>query len=148
MKVKILDDRVTPDMLGYKTKGSAAIDLYALPDRKLYANYIFGGRYTEFKTGIAIEVPEGFVGLIVPRSSTGSSGINLANSTGVIDSDYRGEILLRLISWSPTKEIVIKEPTRVAQLLIMPVEQVDIEIVEELSETDRGGNGFGSTGTK
>ena len=72
----------------------------------------------------------------------------LANTVGVIDSDYRGEIKLRLVKWKveSAKPIEIKEPVRVAQLLIMPVKQVDIEIVDSLEDTDRGENGFGSTG--
>ena len=148
MKIKIVDKRITPDMLGYKTKGSAGIDLYALPN-KYYANsLVWHGIYTEFSTGIKLEIPEGHVGIIVPRSSSGSNGLMLANTVGVIDSDYRGEIKLRLVKWKveSAKPIEIKEPVRVAQLLIMPVKQVDIEIVDSLEETDRGENGFGSTG--
>ena len=148
MKIKIVDKRITTDMLGYKTKGSAGIDLYALPNEYYANSLVWHGIYTEFSTGIKLEIPEGHVGIIVPRSSSGSNGLMLANTVGVIDSDYRGEIKLRLVKWKvePSKPIEIKEPVRVAQLLIMPVKQVDIEIVDSLEETDRGENGFGSTG--
>ena len=146
MKVKILDERITPNMLSYQTKGSAGIDLYALPNENIGDNFIIANRYSEFKTGIAVEIPEGYVGIIVPRSSIGSSGIMLANTVGVIDSDYRGEILFRLVAWSLSTRIRLDQPLRVAQLLIMPVNQVNIEIVKELPDTERGENGFGSTG--
>ena len=148
MKINIVDKRITPSMLGYKTKGSAGIDLYALPNENYAKSLVWNGIYTEFSTGIKLEIPEGHVGIIVPRSSSGSSGIMLANTVGVIDSDYRGEIKLRLVKWGveQANPIAIKEPVRVAQLLIIPVKQVDIEIVDSLEETDRGENGFGSTG--
>lgn len=148
MKINIVDKRITPSMLGYKTKGSAGIDLYALPNENYAKSLVWNGIYTEFSTGIKLEIPEGHVGIIVPRSSSGSNGIMLANTVGVIDSDYRGEIKLRLVKWGveQSNPIAIKEPVRVAQLLIMPVKQVDIEIVDSLEETDRGENGFGSTG--
>lgn len=148
MKINIVDKRITPSMLGHKTKGSAGIDLYALPNENYAKSLVWNGIYTEFSTGIKLEIPEGHVGIIVPRSSSGSNGLMLANTVGVIDSDYRGEIKLRLVKWGAEQSnpIAIKEPVRVAQLLIMPVKQVDIEIVDSLEKTDRGENGFGSTG--
>lgn len=147
MKVVITDDRIKPDMIKYKTSGSAGIDLYALPNESKSGseNMCIFGYNTVFHTGIKVEIPEGYVGLIFPRSSVGFKGLRLANSTGVIDSDYRGEILIGINSWSP-KNTEIKEPVRVAQLCVIPCPQVEIEIVEELSETERGENGFGSTG--
>ena len=137
MKVVITDDRLTPEMIGYKTEGSAGIDLYALPNNVTADNTIYYGYNQVF--------PKGHVGLIFPRSSVGFSGVRLVNSVGVIDSDYRGEIKLGLTSWMP-KSSMIKEPTRMAQLVILPINKVEIEIVEKLEETERGENGFGSTG--
>lgn len=146
MKVVITDDRLTPEMIGYKTEGSAGIDLYALPNNVTADNTIYYGYNQVFSTGLKVEIPKGHVGLIFPRSSVGFSGVRLVNSVGVIDSDYRGEIKLGLTSWMP-KSSMIKEPTRMAQLVILPINKVEIEIVEKLEKTERGENGFGSTGS-
>ena len=117
--------------IGYKSDGAAAIDIYALPTKN--------GYFDGYKTGIAVEIPEGYVGIIVPRSSTGIKGYTIKNTIGVIDSDYRGEIKLHLF-------VPVTQKIRVAQMLIMPCPQFNIEFVESLSETDRGEGGFGSTG--
>lgn len=145
MKVKLLDKRLTPDMLGYKTEGSAGIDLYILPNTT--KDVITSNGYHTFRSGIAIEIPEGFVGIILPRSSSSALGIALANTAGVIDSDFRGEILFKIFKWNKDAEdIEVKAPMRIAQLLIMPVIQVELDFVDELSKTERGVNGWGSTG--
>ena len=131
IKIKILDDRIKPEEIGYKTEGAAAIDIYALPTEN--------GYFQGYSTGIAVEIPDGYVGIIVPRSSTGIKGYTLKNTLGIIDSDYRGEIKLHFFT-------PIMEKMRVAQMLIMPCPQLDIEFVKELGETKRGTGGFGSTG--
>ncbi|BCJ85317.1 deoxyuridine 5'-triphosphate nucleotidohydrolase [Effusibacillus dendaii] len=99
-------------------------------------------------TGIAIELPSPqFVGLVFPRSGISTKhGINLANSVGVIDSDYRGEIQCVLVNQEDT-DYTIQPGERIAQLVLMPVVQADVQIVEELNPTDRGSSGFGSTGS-
>ena len=131
IKIKIVDSRIRMEEIGYKSDGAAAIDIYALPTKN--------GYFDGYKTGIAVEIPEGYVGIIVPSSSTGIKGYTIKNTIGVIDSDYRGEIKLHLF-------VPVTQKIRVAQMLIMPCPQFNIEFVESLSETDRGEGGFGSTG--
>lgn len=101
--------------------------------------------FIEYDTGIGLEIPEGYVGLIYPRSSISKTGHILANSVGVIDSNYRGSIKVRFKTIPDCKEYEIGD--RVAQLIIMPYPSIEFEEVEELSNTDRGNSGFGSTGT-
>ena len=131
IKIKIVDSRIRKEEIGYKSDGAAAIDIYALPTKN--------GYFDGYKTGIAVEIPEGYVGIIVPRSSTGIKGYTIKNTIGVIDSDYRGEIKLHLF-------VPVTQKIRIAQMLIMPCPQFNIDFVESLSETDRGEGGFGSTG--
>lgn len=100
-----------------------------------------------YHTDIAVEIPEGYVGLIFPRSSIYKKSLRQSNSVGVIDSGYRGEII---VTFNPTTDVVpaIYQPgERFAQLVIVPCLDYDVEEAEELSETDRGEGGFGSTGT-
>ena len=114
--------------------------------RMPYDQYSFHNEYSIephkslcINTGIHVQIPEGYVGIIVPRSSTGIKGYTIKNTIGVIDSDYRGEIKLHLF-------VPVTQKIRIAQMLIMPCPQFNIEFVESLSETDRGEGGFGSTG--
>ena len=141
LKIKKLYPNVQLPTPAYATSGSAGIDLYATvsvrtiePDQVVTAN-----------TGIAVSIPKGYVGLITPRSGLGTKGLVLGNLTGVIDSDYRGEIILQLWNRSNTP-IAINNLDRVAQMLIVPVAQPVIELVDELDATERGDKGFGSTG--
>ena len=100
-----------------------------------------------YHTDVAVEIPEGYVGLIFPRSSIYKKSLRQSNSVGVIDSGYRGEII---VTFNPTTDVVpaIYQPgERFAQLVIVPCLDYDVEEAEELSETDRGEGGFGSTGT-
>ena len=134
----------------YATKGAAGLDLYAINcATDDYDNIIY-------HTGIAIEIPEGYVGLLFPRSSCCYTDLMLTNCVGVIDSDYRGEILIKYklfphMQLIPEQkiisgEIIYTDEDRVGQLVIMPVAKVKLEEVLELSETNRGENGFGHTG--
>lgn len=100
------------------------------------------GKFTEYGTGIAVEIPEGYVGLLFPRSSISKYGLYLANSVGVIDSNYRGEIKLRF--YGKTGMYLVGD--KVGQLIIMPYPTVEFEECENLAKTDRGDGGFGSTG--
>jgi dUTP pyrophosphatase len=97
-------------------------------------------------TGIAIEIPMNHVGLVAIRSSVGKAGVALANSVGVIDSDYRGEIKLCLTYTAGSGGHYIRKGQAVAQIVIMPVLQVELVEVDALSTTERGDGGFGSTG--
>ena len=95
--------------------------------------------------GLAFEIPKGYVGLLVPRSSCSKMGIQMPNSIGVIDSDYRGEVKA-VFKESKPDPLIYDLGDRVAQLLIVPIELATFTEVEELSETERGCGGFGSTG--
>jgi dUTP pyrophosphatase len=138
VKIKKLDSKaVTP---AYAKAGDAAMDLTAISIAKVDKDE-FG--YLEYGTGLAIEIPEGYVGLLFPRSSISNSGLILTNSVGVIDSGYRGEIKFRFKHIPDTS--FYKVGDRIGQLIIMPYPQIEFEEVQELSSTERGEGGFGST---
>jgi dUTP pyrophosphatase len=136
LKIKKLDDRAS--IPSYAKKGDAGIDLVA-------TTTMSNGYFVEYGTDLAIEIPEGYVGYIFPRSSISKTDHYLRNSVGVIDSGYRGEIKVRM-SIPALGAKNYKNGDKIAQLIIMKLPWVDIEEVEELSETDRGKGGFGSTG--
>lgn len=100
-----------------------------------------------YHTDIAVEIPEGYVGLLLPRSSVFQKSLAQTNSVGIIDSGYRGELVVKFRSTVPTIPAVYKEGERFAQLVIVPYLTYDVEEVEELSNSERGEGGFGSTGT-
>ncbi|MDR2538101.1 MAG: dUTP diphosphatase [Bifidobacteriaceae bacterium] len=98
-------------------------------------------------TGIKIEIPAGYAGLVVPRSGNAiHRGLTVLNTPGVIDSGYRGEVQVILYNASSDTKITVKPGERIAQLLIQPVVFADIKIVEKLSSSERNADGFGSTG--
>ena len=128
------------------TDGSVGLDLRARIEAPLY---LWPGHAYGIKTGVHVEIPVGFVGLVCPRSGLSVAGIRGGNSPGVIDPDYRGEI--QAILWNTgTQEFVIAPGDRVAQLLIMPTPEIVIvpTSLEDLTDTSRGTGGFGSTGVK
>lgn len=143
LKIKILDDRATP--MTYGTEYSAGADLYNLKGERVEIK----PHCTQLiHTGIAMEIPEGYVGLIFARSGLATKrGLAPSNKVGVIDADYRGEIMVSLHNHSDTTA-VIEGAERVAQIAIVPFLKAEFEVVEELSDTVRGAGGFGSTGTK
>jgi dUTP pyrophosphatase len=103
------------------------------------------GKFSEYGTDLAVEIPRGYVGLLFPRSSISNTDHFLRNSVGVIDSGYRGEIKLRMsIPALGEKEYIMGD--KVGQLIIMKLPWVEVEEADELSDTDRGEGGFGSTG--
>lgn len=127
----------------YATTGSAGFDLFCNNKEDIIAK---PNEVVKIPTGIKMSIPEGYFGAIYPRSSAGiKSRISLANSTGIIDSDYRGEIILFLVN-NGDKELVISNGDRLVQMVIQPFVQVDIELVDSLDETERGEGGIGSTG--
>ena len=137
LKVKKLrPDAVLPVR---KRKGDAGLDLYAVEDVVLKP-----GEWKAVPTGIAVEIPEGHFGLIKDRS-----GLALKHAlhclAGVVDENYRGEIKVVMINLG-REEFKIEKGTRIAQLLIVPYLSVEVEEVEELSDTERGERGFGSSG--
>ena len=129
----------------YGTEYAAGADLYACIDEKISFE---PGETKLIKTGVAMEVPIGYAGLIYARSGLASKrGLAPANKVGVVDSDYRGEIMVALHNHSnEVKEIEPQE--RIAQFVITPYLKAMFEEVEELDETIRGEGGFGSTGKK
>lgn len=143
-KIKLMHkDAVEP---AYKTPGSNAFDVQVMIDSGRCCDTIMPGQPVKYGTGIAVQVPEGFVGILTIRSGKGTKdGLKLSNTIGVIDSDYRGEIFMSLWTERPAG-CKIEHGERVAQLLIMPCPQSMLQIVDELDETDRGDGGFGSTG--
>lgn len=141
IKVKKLNDKaVLPQR---STPGSAGADLRAMTDGPVT---VLPHKTVMLSTGIAVEIPEGYVGLIYARSSLGSKrGLAPANKVGVIDSDYRGEIKVALHNHSDDTQTV--EPgERVAQLVVVPFLPAVYEEAEDISDTQRGTGGFGSTG--
>ena len=128
----------------YASSGAAAMDIHACLDDDVT---IQPGQRVMIPTGLAIALPDaGYVALIFARSGLGvKHGIVPANCVGVIDSDYRGEILVGLQN-SGGSEFTIQPGDRIAQLMVVPVVQPRLRLVDELDETDRGAGGFGSTG--
>ncbi len=127
----------------YQTKEAAGFDLHAIEDAILKV-----GERKLIGTGLAFEIEKGYEVQIRPRSGLAFKyGITVLNSPGTVDSDYRGEIKVLLINLGE-KEFEIKKGDRIAQAVIAPVIQAKIKEVEELSSTDRGSGGFGSTGVK
>lgn len=127
----------------YGTEFSAGADLYACLDEPLT---IAPGQTVSIPTGIALEVPEGYAGLVYARSGLGvKQGLAPANKVGVIDSDYRGELLVMLHNHGQHSQ-TITHAMRVAQLLITPVLHPAYAQVDTLTQTARGSGGFGSTG--
>ena len=98
-----------------------------------------------YHTGLAVEIPEGYFGMLVPRSSISKKSIGLTNCVGIIDSGYRGEVMAKFKTTTNVVPAVYKVGERICQLLILPVLDVQFEEAEQLTETDRGEGGFGST---
>lgn len=136
---KMTSEAVTPS---HRRFGDAGYDLSSFEDvilepfeRKL------------IKTGISIELPLGFAALVIPRSGNAiNKGLSLVNTPGLIDSNYRGELKAIAINLDPKTPIEIRKGDRIAQLIIIKAEEVDFTEVDELSETERGSGGFGSSG--
>lgn len=142
VKYKLLDPRAKAP--AYATAGAAAADLCALLDEPLT---LAPGQRTMIPTGLAIELPDAqCVALLYARSGLAiKHGLTLPNCVGVIDSDYRGEVRVGLINLG-TEPYTIQPGERIAQLCIAPVWQAAFVQAEDLSDTDRGAGGFGSTG--
>jgi dUTP pyrophosphatase len=126
----------------YAHVGDAGMDLYAAEDAVLRP-----GERALVATGIAVAIPEGFAGFVLPRSGSAiHRGLSLVNAPGLIDSHYRGEVKVVAINLDPRDPIVISRGDKVAQLVIQPVVLAELLEVAELDETARGEGGFGSTG--
>ncbi|RDH82542.1 MAG: dUTP diphosphatase [endosymbiont of Galathealinum brachiosum] len=148
LQLKILDSRIGSEipLPEYATDGSAGMDLRACIDGSITLK---PGDTELIPTGIAIYISDpGYAATILPRSGLGHKhGIVLGNLVGLIDSDYQGQLFISC--WNRgNKEFTIDAGDRIAQLVILPVLQVELETVEEFSNSDRGDGGFGSSGHK
>lgn len=144
--VKILDARLKEHMPAYSTEGSAGLDLRAMLDEPLT---LAPGETVLIKTGLAIHLADpGYAAMILPRSGLGHKhGIVLGNLVGLIDSDYQGELMVS--TWNRGREPFTIEPLqRLAQLVVVPVVQMQMRVVDDFKASERGAAGFGSTGTK
>ena len=143
--IKPLSEKIGKDipLPYYATEGAAALDLHACIDEPVL---IPAGERALIPTGLAVAIPEGYVGIVAVRSSMGiRRGITLSNAIGVIDSDYRGPLGLGLLN-TTAEPYEVRPGDRVAQMMIVPVAQPELELAEELPETARGAGGIGSTG--
>ncbi|MDO4779010.1 MAG: dUTP diphosphatase [Tissierellia bacterium] len=138
--LKIKTDGTVPM---YATEGAAGFDLFCANEEDIIAK---PNEVVVIPTGLRVQIPEGYFGAIYPRSSAGIKlRFKLANSTGIIDSDYRGEIVIFMVNESE-KDHIIHKGDRLVQMVIQPYLKVKIMPVEELDDTDRGEGGIGSTG--
>ena len=147
IQFKVLRDAARSNLPAYATSGSAGLDLRACIDAPIV---LAPGATTLIPTGIAIHIADpGFAALILPRSGLGHKhGIVLGNLVGLIDSDYQGELMVSCWNRNPTgtAPFTIEPQERIAQLVIVPVQQVQFQEVSDFSASDRGVGGFGSTG--
>ena len=142
--VKILDPRMREQLPAYATSGSAGLDLRACLDQPLVLE---PGMTQLIPTGLAIHVADpGYAAVILPRSGLGHKhGIVLSNLVGLIDSDYQGPLMVS--AWNRSSVAYTLEPMeRLAQLVVLPIAQIQFNVVEDFDRTSRGSSGFGSTG--
>ena len=137
MKVKLVNEYAQLPTRG--SKDAAGLDLYCPFHIKVPAD-----SQKKIPLGIAVEIPKGHMGLLVPRSSMSKTPLRCANSVGIVDADYRGEISIVYENVS-CSDYMIFRGDRIAQLIIVPITVVDVEEVQTLSETERGTGGYGST---
>ncbi|MEE2749997.1 MAG: dUTP diphosphatase [Myxococcota bacterium] len=145
LSLRVLPHGTGLPLPAYETAGAAGLDLRAALDTPLV---IEPGERVRVPTGLQMEIPLGFEGQVRARSGLAwRNGLAVINAPGTIDADYRGEVQVLLVNLG-TEAFTVKRGERVAQLVIAPVVQADITVVEALPETERGSGGFGSTGTR
>jgi dUTP pyrophosphatase len=138
--IRLLD----PDLPlpAYAHPGDAGADLVAAEGAELAP-----GQRAKVRTGIAVAIPEGYVGLVHPRSGLAARlGVTVLNAPGTVDAGYRGEILVILVNHDPVNTVKIARGDRIAQLVVQRVERASFHVVDELGDTSRGAGGHGSTG--
>lgn len=136
--------RLSPDAVlpARAHPGDAGLDLVAADDAE-----IGPGERVRIPTGIAVAIPEGYAGLVLPRSGLAwRQGLTLANAPGLIDAGYRGEVIVAVVNLDPSERVWIARGERIAQLVIVPVPAFDPSWAEDLPPSSRGDGGFGSTG--
>ena len=138
--IKLLDPELPAPT--YATPGDAGADLRSRIDFELEP-----GERALVPTGVAIALPEGYVGLVHPRSGLATkNGITIVNAPGTVDSGYRGELMVTLLNTDKTKSFHVQRGDRIAQLVIQTYEHATFTVVDELEQTERGSSGFGSSG--
>jgi dUTP pyrophosphatase len=140
MKVRVKKLNENAVIPSYAKDGDAGMDLVAT---RIISNTTFDVSYG---TDLAMEIPNGFVGLVFPRSSIRKYELALSNSVGVIDSGYRGELQATFKKTNGLDSLAYKVGDRIAQIMIIPHPEIEFEEADELSDTERGEGGFGSTG--
>lgn len=142
MRLRVMMDPNAGYVPEYAHSGDAGLDLRSVEDVTLGP-----GESRLVRTGLHVEIPDGCVGLQFPRSGLGSKGITMRNAVGVIDSGYRGEV--RCALWNTTDEpFHVSEGDRVCQLVVMPYVRCHVVDADSLSDSDRGTDGYGSTGVR
>jgi len=127
----------------YARAGDAGVDLVSVEDVLLRA----GGGRSVVSTGVAVAIPEGYAGLVLPRSGLAvRHGVTVVNAPGLVDAGYRGELRVALLNTDPDTDYQVKRGDRIAQLVIVAVGQVSFRVVEALPESERGSGGFGHSG--
>jgi dUTP pyrophosphatase len=140
LRVRRLDPGALPPTRAHR--GDAGLDLYALEGIELGP-----GERASVRTGIAVEIPDGRAGLVLPRSGLAARhGLALVNAPGLIDSGYRGELCVLLLNTDREESCEILRGDRIAQLVLVAVETPSVVVVDELEHSDRGTGGFGSSG--
>lgn len=143
VKIKLVHKSIKTSIPKYSRDGDAALDLVATSVKEC-------DDYIQYGTNLRIEIPSGHVGLIFPRSSISICDLSLCNSVGVIDENYRGEIMLRFNYLKtldfPNDPLYYSVGDRIGQLMVIPIPKVELELVDELDPSNRGENGFGSSG--
>ena len=143
MKIPVLRLDFALPLPKHQQEGDAGVDLHAREDTKIEA-----GEWKLVPTGVAMAVPEGYVGLVAPRSGLAlRSGIGVVNGPGVLDSGYRGELKVILINHG-REEVTLERGERIAQLVVVPAVEVELVEVDVLPDSGRGDGGFGSTGSR
>jgi dUTP pyrophosphatase len=138
--------RLDPDLAGpaYAREGDAGADLVARDEHELAA----GGGRARVSTGVSVAIPVGYAGFVLPRSGLAlRHGVTCLNTPGLIDAGYRGELQVLLVNTDPSEPFIVRRGERIAQLVIMKVEQATFAEIDAHDATHRGEGGWGSTGS-
>lgn len=142
MKIEVTRLEPGLPLPSYARRDDAGLDLFAAEDAELKP-----GERAALPTGIAVAIPAGYAGFVHPRSGRAlEEGLTVANAPGTIDSGYRGQVKVILVNLDPTEPVYIKRGEKIAQLVVQRIETADLVEVDDLSDSERGEKGFGSTG--
>lgn len=142
MRLKVMMDPDAGYVPAYAHEGDAGLDLRSTEDTLIPI-----GQSKLIGTGLRCEIPDGCVGLVFPRSGLGSKGVTIRNAVGVVDSGYRGEVMCAL--WNTTESAFhVHRGDRICQMVVVPYMACELDVVDELSGSERGSDGHGSTGVR